>query len=776
MLRLSTWAVAKPKQALAGFVLLLVVLGFSAARFGGDFNDSFELPDTESSVAAELLSETAAASEASGGQARIVWSPDSGSALDPQVLATIDATLIQIAEIDAVTCVQGPTGQTYGDGCVAPQLPPLEELPPEQAQAVQGALEAAAEATSPISPDGSVAYATVTLDLEGDTLSPEAAIAILDAVEQANESDELTVGASGGVLAFAEVEPPLLGEIVGVSVALIILLIAFGSAIAAGLPIVTALFGLAGGLSLVVVTANFLDVATFGPTLAAMIGLGVGIDYALFITNRYRQAIQAGHEPRSAALEAVKTSGRAVAFAGTAVIIALMGLLVLGISFFYGLATAAAATVLMMMISALWLLPALLSLLGDRALGAKMPWARRQKEWHPEGGGFAHYGRLLQKRPWLPALAALAVVLLIAAPTLGLRLGFSDDGGRAEGSSLRTGYDLLAEGFGAGVNGPFFVAVELDEPGDVEAVAATVSALEQTDGVAGTLPTAPMLPLALQPTDTVTAIQVIPDSAPQDVETTQLLDRIRTQTLPAVEDAFDLQASVGGFQAVTSDFTQVINDALPIFLAVVVGLGFLALVILFRSIVVPLTGAVTSLLSLAAALGVTTAVFQWGWGASLIGVDSTGPIFPFLPVMVFAILFGLSMDYQVFLVSRMQEEWQATGDNRAAVRRGLAGSGRVVVIAALIMASVFLAFVPSPTSEIKVFGVALGSAVLIDAFLVRLVLVPSVMTMIGTPNWWLPAPLQRILPTIEIEGGSDEIADDPDLEDESDRTLTPTRS
>jgi RND superfamily putative drug exporter len=773
MMRLSTWAVTKPKQALLGFVLLLFALGFSAARFGGDFIDSFELPDTESATATDLLSETAAASESSGGTARVVWSPDEGSALDPDVVGSIEPTLQEIAELESVSCVVAPYGQTYGDGCEAPPVPDLSQLPPEQAQAIDAAIEASAEATSPISPDGTVAYATATLDLQGDALPPEQAIAFIEAVDAADETAGLAVGASGAVLGFAEAEPPALGEAVGVTVALIILLIAFGSVIAAGLPIITALFGLAGGLSLVVITANFLDVATFGPTLAAMIGLGVGIDYALFITNRYRQSVMAGHEPRSAALESVRTSGRAVAFAATAVIIALMGLLVLGISFFYGLAISAAATVLMMALSALWLLPALLSLLGDRALGWKMPWARKQKEFHPEGGGFARYGRLLQRRPWVPALAALAAVLLIAAPTLGLRLGFSDDGGRAEGSSLRTGYDLLAEGYGAGVNGPFFVAVELPEAGDAEALAATIGALEATEGVAGTLPTVEMLPVALQPADTVTAIQVIPDSAPQDVETTELLDRIRTDTIPPIEQATGVQAYVGGFQAVTSDFTDVINDALPVFLAVVVGLGFVALVILFRSIVVPLTGALTSLLSLAAALGVTTAVFTWGWGASLIGVESTGPIFPFLPVMVFAILFGLSMDYQVFLVSRMQEEWQRTGDNRAAVRRGLAGSGRVVVIAALIMASVFLAFVPSPTVEIKLFGVALGSAVLIDAFIVRLVLVPSLMTLIGKANWWLPAPLARVLPKVDVEGGADEIADDPDLEGE--KELSPTR-
>jgi RND superfamily putative drug exporter len=771
-MRLSTWAVSRPKSALLAWLLLLVVIGALAGRFGGEFNDSFELPDTESARATELLAETAAAEASSGGQALVVWSPEAGPVTDPAVAAAISPTLEELAAVEGVACVQSPYGQTYGSGCEQPQLPALDQLPPEQAAVLGQAVQAATEATSPISADGTVAYATVTFSGGVGEVSPEAAKAFLSVVADADGQDGLAVGASGSALGFAETEPPALGEAVGVTVALVILLVAFGSLVAAGLPIVTALVGLAGGLSLVVITAGLLDVATFGPTLAAMIGLGVGIDYALFITNRFRQAVQAGHEPRAAALESVRTSGRAVAFAGTAVIIALMGLLVLGISFFYGLALAAAATVLMMMLSALWFLPALLSLLGDRALGVRMPWARRAKEWHPEGGGFAHYGRLVQRRAWLGLLASLAVVLVVAAPMLSMRLGFSDDGGRPAGSSLRTGYDLLAEGFGPGVNGPFFVAVELPQAGDTEAVAATVQALQATPGVASTLPTVAMLPLTVQPTDEVVAIQVVPDSAPQDEATTALLDRLREQTIPPLEQATGVQANVGGVQAITSDFTSVLAEALPLFLAVVVGLGFLALVILFRALVVPLTGAMTSLLSLAAALGITTAVFQWGWFAGLLGVEQTGPIFPFLPVMVFAILFGLSMDYQVFLVSRMQEEWTRTGDNRTAVRRGLAGSGRVVVIAALIMASVFLAFVPSPTAEIKVFGVALGAAVLIDAFVVRLVLVPSLMTLLGPANWWLPRWLRRVLPEVTIESGADEIADDPDLD--ADRELTPT--
>lgn len=765
-MKISNWAVTKPKRAMLAWVLLVVTLGFLAARFGGEFVDSFELPDTESTTAQELLTKTSAADAAEGGQALVVWSSDEGPVSESAIASTIEPYLKRISELDSVECVQSPYGPSYGTGCQEPAQPSSGELSPKQAAAQQAAMKAAAEATSPISEDGSVAYATVTFAGAVQEISVEAARGLLDIVEIAAAEDGLTVGASGTVLGFAGAEPPALGETVGITVALVILLIAFGSLIAAGLPIVTALVGLAGGLSLVVVTAAFLDVATFGPTLASMIGLGVGIDYALFITNRYRQSIQSGHDPRTAALEAVHTSGRAVAFAGTAVIIALMGLLVLGISFFYGLALAAGATVFMMMLSALWFLPALLSLLGTRALGWRMPWARKTREWHPEGGGFAHFGRLLQRRPWVPVLAALAVVGLVAMPLLGMRLGFSDDGGRAEGSSLRTGYDLLAEGFGPGVNGPFYVAVKLPNPGDSEALAATLTALEKTDGVAGTLPTEEMLPLALQPTDEVAAIQVIPTTSPQDIKTTELLDRLRDQTLPAVEEATGVRAYVGGFQAITADFTQVLGDAMPLFLTVVVGLGFLVLVVLFRSLLVPLTGAVTSLLSLAAALGITTAVFQWGWFSDIVRVQSTGPIFPFLPVMVFAILFGLSMDYQVFLVSRMQEEWLRTGDNRKAVRRGLAGSGRVVLIAALIMASVFLAFVPSPTAEIKVFGVALGAAVLVDAFVIRLVLVPSLMTMFGAANWWLPDWLRRVLPDIHLEGGADEVADDPNLDEE----------
>lgn len=487
---LSRWAVNRPGWALLSWVGLLVVVGILGVGFGGQYNDSFELPDTESSTAQELLADTAGASEAAGGTIRIVWASDA-SVTDPTVMAEVEPTLQEVSELGSVACVQTPYGQPIGSECAASQQPPMPaDLPPEQQAAIEEAAAAAATATSPISPDDHVAYATVSLTGDGgpESLSTDDATAIVNAVENLNGTPGLTAGASGSALAFAAAEPPS-SEAIGLLVAIIILLIAFGSIIAAGLPIVVALFGLAGGLILVTFVANFLDVATFGPTLAAMIGLGVGIDYALFVLNRYRQAIMAGHEPKAAALEAVNTAGRAVSFAGITVIIALMGLWVLGINFFNGLAVAGAVTVLMVMLAALWMLPALLGLLKHRALGWRLPWARKTKEWHPEGGAWAHYGRLLQRLPVVPFVLSLVVVLAVAAPVLSLRLGFADDSGRAEGSVLRTGYDLMAQGFGPGVNGPFFVAVELPEAGDGAALAGTITAIQQTPELRARCPT-----------------------------------------------------------------------------------------------------------------------------------------------------------------------------------------------------------------------------------------------------------------------------------------------
>jgi len=770
----SAWAVRRPIIALISWLVALVVVVGMGLQLGGDLNDSFDLPDTESKIATDLLMSSGTDTSRIDGGATVVWSPETGTAIDPAVAQRVVPALEEIAALGSVTCVTNPLdpqGVSLGSDCSAPgiDMAAMQALTPEEQQLL-------ASQFSAVSPDGTVAYATISFATDADgamSVSTDDAKALLATVEGLN-SDGLRAGAQGQVLEFAGQEPPS-SEGIGLLVAIIILLIAFGSIIAAGLPIIVAVIGLAMGQMGVLLVANFLDVATFAPTLAAMIGLGVGIDYALFVTNRYRQALLHGREAKEAAIEAVETAGRAVLFAGSTVIIALLGLFVLGINFFNGLAVAAAVTVLAVMLSALWMLPAVLSLLGTKAIAWRLPWGKKPGAMvgHPEGKAWAHYGRTLQKRPIIPALFALAIVVVLAIPLFSLRQGFADDSGKPEGSAARIAYDLRAEGFGPGVNGPFLVVADLSEANSPEAFGQVVAGLTAAEGVAGTSPSLEVLPVlgklsaagaaAGSADGAAPAVQVIavyPTTSPQDEATTALLDRLRTEVNPSIEEATGVKLYVGGTQAITSDFTTVLGDALPIFLAIVIGLGFLALVLLFHSIVVPLTAALTSLLSFAAAMGITVAVFQWGWLSGPLGVVSTGPIFPFLPIMVFSILFGLSMDYQVFLVTRMQEEWMRTGDNLAAVRRGLAGSGRVVVIAAAIMASVFLAFVPSTNSTIKLFGLALASAVLIDAFLVRLVLVPSLMSMLGRSNWWLPGWLDKVLPRVQIEPGEDEVTDD----------------
>lgn len=770
---LSGFAVRRPVLALITWFIALAAVAGLGLGFGGQYNDAFDLPDTESKLATDLLSASGTDTSNIDGGATVVWSPVDGGALTPEAASAVMPVLEAIAEQDMVTCVSNPfdpTGAGLGRECTSRSAfdPAVlgTVLSPEERQVLAGAF-------APVSPDGRVAYSTINfvVDDEGAAqIDAQQARSILDTVVAA-QSDTLRIGIQGQLLEMAGQEPPS-SEAIGLIVAIVILLVAFGSIVAAGLPIITAVIGLGGGLLFVTFVANFLDVATFAPTLAAMIGLGVGIDYALFVTNRYRQALLIGHAPKDAAIEAVETAARAVVFAGSAVIIGLLGLLVLGMNFFTGLSIGAAMTVVMVMLSAVWFLPALLSLLGTKALALRLPWGKKPGTGQAEGRGWAHYGRGLQRWPWLTSAVSLVFVIILAIPALSLRQGFPDDSGKPEGSAARLAYDLRAEGFGAGSNGPFLVVADMSEASDPQALAHVVAGLAQAPGVAGTSPSIEVLPIlgklaqaqaksveGGQP-QTIQAIAVYPESAPQDEATAQLLTTLRDEVNPALEQATGAQLYVGGSQAITQDFTTVLAEALPVFLAVVVGLGFIALVILFHSLLVPLTGAVTSLLSLAAAMGIAVAVFQWGWFADLVGVASTGPIFPFVPIMVFAILFGLSMDYQVFLVSRMQEEWNRSGDNRTSIRRGLAGSGRVVVIAALIMSSVFMAFIPSTESTIKLFGVALAAAVLIDAFVIRLVLIPSLMTLFGKANWWLPSWLDRVLPTVHIEPGEDEVADD----------------
>ncbi len=751
----SRWAVHKPWQAVIVWIVALAAIFTSAALFQGEFKDTFNLPDTESTTATDILLEQFP--QAATQQASVVFSPESGTVAAPEVESRIDELLASIAEIPSVDSVETPYVPDAGPRGL-------------------------------VNEDQTVGRATVVFS-GGATTPPLADITtLIDEVEAAN-TDGLTVGVAGQAVEFAGTEPPK-SEIFGILVGFAIMLFMFASVLAAFMPILVALIGLGAGLGIVLVVAGFMDIATFGPTLAAMIGLGVGIDYALFVINRYRQAIIVGREPKDAALEAVNTAGRAVVFAGTAVVIALLGLFVLGISFMNGLAVGAAVTVVMVMLTAVTLLPAVISLLGKRTFAGRMPWEKRSHR--NEGRGLARYGRILQKRPLIFGGIALVFMLALSSPVLDMRLGFPDAGGKAEGNTSRIAYDLTTEGFGAGANGPFLVVAELPEaaqlcapgavPGEVSSIIfddpALVGANELSAALAATPGVASASPVfgctgSVSEDGSAVIISVIPTTGPQNEETSDLLESLRTEVIPPVAQANGLTAYVGGATAVTSDFSDVLSKALPTFLAVVVLLGFLALTVLFRSFIVPLIGALTSLLSFGAALGAVVAVFQWGNFASLFGVTSTGPILPFLPVMLFAILFGLSMDYQVFLVSRMQEEWARTHDNRLSVRRGLIGSGRVVMAAAAIMFSVFISFVFGDDNTIKMFGLALALAVLFDAFVVRLVLVPSLMTLLGKSNWYLPAWLDRLLPNVHVET-EEEAAEivDPLAEEESGETAS----
>jgi len=724
----SRWAVNKPWMAIGAWVIALVIIFGASGTLAGTYNDSFNLPDSESTQAQQILEADFGGLGATA-SASIVFSPAEGSINQPQVQAEIDALAADARELGSVTSVETPFG-----------------VPPEVA--VQSGL---------VSPNGEIGRVNVRFS-GADSDVPVAEIQSLVADVEAANSPALEVGIAGQVVDFANQALPA-SEFIGIIVAIIIILIMFGSVIAAGLPILTALIGLAAGISIVTLVANLMDIATFGPTLAAMIGLGVGIDYALFVINRYRQAIQAGRMPRDAALEAVNTAGRAVVFAGTTVVIALGGLFVLRLDFMNGLAVGAAITVITVMFTAVTLLPAVISLLGHRTFAWKMPWARNQKP-ASEGRGFSRYGAGLQKRPWLYGGLAFFLMVVLALPMFSMRSGFPDAGGRAETDTTRIAYDLTTEGFGAGANGPLLVVVDLPNEAALATAAQLSTDLAATEGVASASPVIPGT-AAVSPNGQAALIQVIPTTGPQDQATDQTLQRIRTQAIPETLDGTGVSAFVGGSTAVVVDFSETLSDALPLFLAVVVGLGFLVLVVLFRSLVIPLTAALTALLSFGAAVGILVFVFQWGYLASLFGISGTGPILPFLPIMLFAILFGLSMDYQVFLVTRMQEEWGRTKDNRLSVRRGLGGSGRVVAAAAAIMFSVFISFVFGDDATIKMFGLGLAVAIALDAFVIRLVLVPCLMTVLGPANWYLPGWLGKVLPEIRLESEAEasEIAD-----------------
>jgi RND superfamily putative drug exporter len=604
-----------------------------------------------------------------------------------------------------------------------------------------------------VSDDGRIATTTLPLNVPGWEVKKEQGEELLAAAESGSGGGlEIKLGGEPIYLAQEQTSP----EVIGFLGAAIVLLIAFGSLVAAGLPLVVALLGLgisSGGL--IVLLANVIDVPNWTTAVSGLIGIGVGIDYALLVLTRFRAAMGSGKDRHDAVVEAVSTAGRSVIIAGSTVVIAVLGLFLTGLPYMYGVAISASLAVLVMMLASITLLPALLSYLGPRVDRLRIPFLGRRLD-TTEGDGespAARWSHAVQRRPWTAAIAATAILLALAAPALGMRLGFPDAGNDKPGTMTREAYDLISEGFGPGANGPLVIAAELPDPGARSAIDGLATQVRQQNGVA-------YVPAPRFNSDGTAAIlTVIPTTSPQDAATTDLVDRLRGTVVPEALGDSGVVAKLGGVTPALEDQSQYITGRMPLFIAGVVGLSFLLLLIAFHSPLISLKAAVMNLLSVSAAYGVMTLVAKGGAVGELIGIDHEVPIAPFMPVMMFAILFGLSMDYEVFLVSRIREEYLKDGNTRRAVADGLAKTARVITAAAAIMVVVFLAFVASPEVFLKLFGIGLASAIFLDATLVRMVLVPAVMQLLGARNWWIPNWLERTLPRIEVDRGAPDVAE-----------------
>jgi RND superfamily putative drug exporter len=688
----------------AWLAALVALVGLSRAA-GGTFEDVFRLPGSESQATLDLLTEGGFGTR-SGFQGQLVIRSAAGIA-DPTtrdvVTEVLDAIRANVPDI-AIASPYDPAGRVQ------------------------------------VSPDGTIAFAELGLSDRSEAEYATALAEIRSRVQAARAAGvELELGGDR----FAASADGA-SEGVGFLAAMVILVVAFGSLLAMGLPIATALAGIGTGTAVVALLANVVTMPSFTIQLVLMLSIGVGIDYALFIVTRYRQALAVGAEPAAAVEMAMSTAGRAVLFAGTTVVVSVLGLLVTGLDINRALGIAAAAGVTMTMLASLTLLPASLGFVGRRIDRFGLP---HRHQGDDGGGAWYRWSRYIQRRPLVPGLVALAIMIVLAAPALSMRLGLADAGNRPTADTTRRAYDLLAEGFGAGANGPLFLAAQVPDAAAASALDRLVGALRDVDGVAASTPA------IRNEAGTVALVQVFPTTAPQDDATSSLVHRLRDEIVPATTAGTTLVVHVGGSTAAAVDFADLTAERLPLLFAMVLGLSFLVLLVVFRSVLVPVAAAAMNVLSIGAAYGVAVAVFQWGWGAGLLGVEP-GPIEAWAPMMLFAIVFGLSMDYEVFLLSRIREEYDRTGDNGAAVANGLAASARVITAAAAIMVVVFAGFVLSPSRSLQLFGLGLAMAVLVDATLIRLVLVPAVMALAGARNWWLPPWLDRLLPVLHVEATS----------------------
>ncbi|MFE0204242.1 MMPL family transporter [Streptomyces sp. NPDC058985] len=712
MSALARWCYRHRLVVVVLWVAVLAGLGLASTAAGTKASDSFSLPGTESSQALELLQETMPAQ--SGANATVVWQSD-GDVRDAAVRDRMAATLEDLSGLPGVSGITSPYSE-------------------------QGARQ--------ISKDGHIAYASVNFTEQAMDLDKADLEKFVATAEKAR-TDGLKVELGGDpITQAAESEAPT-SELVAILAAAIVLFVAFGSLFAMLLPIATAIAGVGTGLMTVTLLTHVTEVGDLGPILGALVGLGVGIDYALFIVTRHRSNLKNGTDIEASVVKAIDTSGRAVIFAGGTVIVALCGLFVLGVGFLNGMAIASAVTVLFTVIAAVTLLPALLGFIGMRAL------SRRERRHHSAGTGngpgfWARWAGIVERRRVILSVLSLAVIAVLSLPVLSLRLGSSDAGNHPTSTTTRQAYDLLADGFGPGFNGPLQLVAETPTAADQQALADLADQIATTDGVAA------VTALPAEPGAKVGIVQVVPGTSPQSEETADLITHLRDDVIPPAEDGTSLKVYVGGQTAIFDDFADVLTGKLPLFLTVIVALGCVLLLIAFRSLLVPLTAAVMNILATAASFGVIVAFFQYGWGSEPFGLGAAGPVEAFLPVIMLSVLFGLSMDYQVFLVSRMHEEWVHTGDNKRAVSVGIAETGRVITAAATIMFVVFIAFSLGGERIVAEFGIGLAAAVAIDAFILRTVLVPSVMYLFGKANWWLPAWLDKRLPHLSVEGPTEQ--------------------
>ncbi len=702
-----------PWKAIAAWIVAIVLVIGGAGAFGGTLVDEFSIPDADSQRALDLLEEKFPARAGEAAQA-VFAAPEGESLEDPANRAVVEATLSAASELDQVVDVGDPFTGTAGQ----------------------------------LSADGRIAFADVQYELPSFEVDPEAVPMLEETAEEATEGTGVEVEFTGPVVSASEAPENSPREFVGVLAALVILLIVFGAVVAAVLPIGFGLLSVGLGLSVLTIAASFTNFNTITPVLALMIGLGVGIDYSLFIVTRFRHVLHDGLEPREAATLAAATAGRAVIFAGLTVAISITGLAFVGLDFITKMGVGAAMSVVTAVLVAVTLLPAVLALLGHRIDRLKVPGIAWRGDAEARERGLATRWARTVTRNYKVVVPIVLVVMLIGALPLGVvRLGFADAGTNPADTTTRQAYDLLAEGFGPGFNGPLLMVVDQSEaPG---AGATLAAGLRDVDGIADV--PAPVINDARD----AAIVTAFPDTSPQSEETAELVDRMRSEIVPDLVGDAGATVYVGGQTAAFDDISSRIFSRMPLTLLFIIGVTLLLLTMAFRSLVVAVKAALTTLLSALFAFGVLVLVFQEGVGLGLVGLDQTGPIESFLPIIVFAILFGLSMDYEVFLMSRVREEFVRTGEARPSIVSGVGSIGPVVIAAALIMGTVFAGFILGESRGIKEFGFALGVAILVDALVVRMTLVPALMHWLGDKGWWIPGWLDRLLPRLTIEAPSE---------------------